>query len=64
MKELAARYGLEVVSEDVYPLTSTTFTAELVSVKDSGAQALWVWAVDVSVVTITKSSGGSSCHSG
>jgi len=54
VRELAARYGLEIVAEHVYPLTSTTFLAELVRVKDSDAQALWVWAVDVSAVTITK----------
>lgn len=54
VRELAARYRLEIVSDHVYPLTSTTFVAELVRVKSSGAQALWVWAVDVSAVTITK----------
>ena len=40
VRELAARYGLEIVAEHVYPLTSTTFLAELVRVKDSDAQAL------------------------
>lgn len=53
VKELARRYGLEIVSEHVYPLTSPTFVAELVRVKNSDAQALWVWGVD-SAVTITK----------
>jgi branched-chain amino acid transport system substrate-binding protein len=54
VRELARRYGLEIVEEHVYPLTSTTFVADLVRIKNSDAQALWVWAVDVSAVTITK----------
>lgn len=54
VKELAGRYGFEIVGDHVYPLTSTTFAAELVRVKNSDAQALWVWAVGVSAVTITK----------
>lgn len=53
VNELAARYGLEVVADYVFPLTSTTFVAELVRVKNSDAQALWVWGVDAAV-TITK----------
>jgi branched-chain amino acid transport system substrate-binding protein len=54
VKELAARYGFEIVGDHVYPLTSTTFAAELVRVKSSNAQALWVWGVGISAVTITK----------
>jgi branched-chain amino acid transport system substrate-binding protein len=54
VKELATRYGLEVVADHVYPLTSTTFIGELVALKSSNAQALWVWAVDAGAVTITK----------
>jgi branched-chain amino acid transport system substrate-binding protein len=54
VKELAGRYGLEIVSDHEYPLTSTTFVAELVRVKNSGAQALWVWDAGASAVTVTK----------
>jgi branched-chain amino acid transport system substrate-binding protein len=54
VSELARRYGIEVVEEQVYPLTSTTFVADLVRIKHSSAQAVWVWGVDVSAVTITK----------
>jgi branched-chain amino acid transport system substrate-binding protein len=54
VRELARRYDLEIVEEQVYPLTSTTFVADLVRIRNSDAQALWVWAVDVSAVTITK----------
>jgi branched-chain amino acid transport system substrate-binding protein len=53
VKELAARYGLEIVVERSWPVTSTTFVAELVSVKSSDAQALWLWDA-VNAVTITK----------
>jgi branched-chain amino acid transport system substrate-binding protein len=53
-RELAARYRLSIVSELVYPTSSSTFVAELVRIKNSEAQAVWVWGVDVPVVTITK----------
>jgi branched-chain amino acid transport system substrate-binding protein len=54
LRELAGRYGFDIVSDRVFPLTTTTFVADLVAVKNSGAQALWVWAVDTAAVTITK----------
>lgn len=53
VRELAQRYGLEIVEEAVFSQTSTTFVAELVRVKNSGAQALWVWNTN-NAVTITK----------
>jgi branched-chain amino acid transport system substrate-binding protein len=53
VKELAARYGLEIVVERSWPVTSTTFVAELVGVKSSDAQALWLWDA-TNAVTITK----------
>jgi branched-chain amino acid transport system substrate-binding protein len=43
VKELARRFGLEIVEEREFPQTSTTLVAELVRVKNSGAQALWLW---------------------
>jgi branched-chain amino acid transport system substrate-binding protein len=54
VKELAPRYGLEIVEEIVFPLTSTSFTAELTRVKNSNAQALWLWNATTLAVTITK----------
>jgi branched-chain amino acid transport system substrate-binding protein len=53
VRELASRYGLEIVEEAVFPQTSTTFVAELVRVKNSRAQALWLWNTS-NAVTITK----------
>jgi branched-chain amino acid transport system substrate-binding protein len=53
VKELAARYGLEIVVEQSWPVTSTTFVAELVRVKSSDAQAVWLWDA-VNAVAITK----------
>ena len=54
VKELARRYGFEIVEEIVFPLTSTSFTAELTRVKNSNAQALWLWNATSLAVTITK----------
>jgi ABC-type branched-subunit amino acid transport system substrate-binding protein len=53
VRELAERYGFEIVEEAVFPQTSTTFVAELVRVKNSRAQALWLWNTN-NAVTITK----------
>ena len=52
--ELARRFGFEVVEEIIFPLTSTSFTAELNRVKNSNAQALWLWNATTLAVTITK----------
>src|SRR5918996_3358177 len=54
VKELARRYGFEIVEEIVFPLTSTSFTAELTRVKNSNAQVLWLWNATSLAVTITK----------
>ena len=52
--ELASRYGFTIVEEITFPLTATTFTAELNRVKNSNAQALWIWNATSLAVTITK----------
>jgi branched-chain amino acid transport system substrate-binding protein len=52
--ELARRFGFEIVEEITFPLTSTSFTAELTRVKNSNAQALWLWNATSLAVTITK----------
>src|ERR687891_442885 len=54
VKELASRYGFQIVEEIIFPLTSTSFTAELTRVKNSNAQALWLWNATTLAVTITK----------
>jgi branched-chain amino acid transport system substrate-binding protein len=54
VNELARRFGFEIVEEITFPLTSTTFTAELTRVKNSNAQALWLWNATTLAVTITK----------
>jgi branched-chain amino acid transport system substrate-binding protein len=52
--ELARRFGFRIVERIIFPLTSTTFQAELSRVRNSGAQALWVWNATTLAVTITK----------
>ena len=54
VKELANRYGFQIVEEIIFPLTSTSFTAELTRVKNSNAQVLWLWNATSLAVTITK----------
>jgi branched-chain amino acid transport system substrate-binding protein len=52
--ELAQRFGFQIVERIIFPLTSTTFQAELTRVKNSNAQALWLWNATTLAVTITK----------
>jgi branched-chain amino acid transport system substrate-binding protein len=52
--ELASRYRFTIVEQITFPLTATTFTAELNRVKNSNAQALWIWNATTLAVTITK----------
>jgi branched-chain amino acid transport system substrate-binding protein len=52
--ELSRRFGFQIVERIIFPLTSTTFQAELTRVKNSNAQALWVWNATTLAVTITK----------
>jgi branched-chain amino acid transport system substrate-binding protein len=54
VRELASRYGFQIVEQITFPLTSTTFTAELTRVKNSNAQALWLWNATSLAVTIAK----------
>jgi branched-chain amino acid transport system substrate-binding protein len=54
VKELARRYGFTIVEEVVFPLTGTSFTAELTRIKNSGAQVLWLWNATTLAVTIVK----------
>jgi branched-chain amino acid transport system substrate-binding protein len=52
VNELKSAYGFEIVEEIVFPLTATSFTAELSRVKDSNAQALWLWNATTQAVAI------------
>ena len=52
--ELARRFGFQIVERIIFPLTSTTFQAELNRVRSSNAQALWIWNATTLAVTITK----------
>jgi branched-chain amino acid transport system substrate-binding protein len=54
VNELASRFGFRIVEQIIFPLTSTTFQAELTRVRNSGAQALWIWNATTLAVTITK----------
>jgi len=53
VKALARRFGLQIVSEQVFPLTATDWTQQLATVKASDAQALWLWNLP-QAVAITK----------
>jgi branched-chain amino acid transport system substrate-binding protein len=54
VKELARQYGFTIVQEVVFPLTGTSFTAELTRIKNSGAQVMWLWNATTLAVTIVK----------
>jgi branched-chain amino acid transport system substrate-binding protein len=54
VKELANRFGFQIVEDITFPLTSTSFTAELNRVRNSNAQVLWLWNATTLAVTIAK----------
>jgi branched-chain amino acid transport system substrate-binding protein len=54
VKALATAYGLTVTDEIIFAPTSTSFAAELTRVKNSDAQALWMWTVTPAGNTIVK----------
>ena len=54
VEELARRFNFQIVERIIFPLTSTTFQAELSRVRNSNAQALWIWNATTLAVTITK----------
>ncbi len=51
---LAKAYGLEITDTIIFAPTTTSFTAELTKVKNSNAQALWLWTVTPAGNTIVK----------
>ena len=54
VRQLAGAFGFTVVEQIVFPLTSTSFTGELNRIKNSNAQAVWIWNATTLAVTITK----------
>lgn len=54
VEALAKGFGFQIVDKEIFPLTETSFTAELSRIKASGAQALWLWNATTLAVTITK----------
>ena len=54
VKTLARAYGFTITDEIIFSPTSTSFAAELTRVKNSNAQALWMWTVTPAGNTIVK----------
>ena len=54
VEELARRFNFQLVEKIVFPLNATTFQSELNRVRNSNAQALWVWNATSLAVTLTK----------
>jgi branched-chain amino acid transport system substrate-binding protein len=54
VKALARAYGFTITDEIIFAPTQTSFAAELARVKNSNAQALWVWTVTPPGSTIVK----------
>ena len=52
--KLAKKYGLQILDTTIFSPASTDFSAELTKVKDSGAQALWLWTATPAGATIVK----------
>jgi branched-chain amino acid transport system substrate-binding protein len=51
---LARAYGFTIAESIVFAPTATSFAAELTRVKNSNAQALWLWSVVPAAATIVK----------
>ena len=54
VEQLARRFGFEIVSRTIFPLTTTSFTADLTRIRNSDAQAVWLWNATTLAVTLTK----------
>ena len=54
VKALARAYGLTITDDAVFSPTTTSFAAELARVRNSDAQALWLWTVTPAANTIVK----------
>ena len=54
VKALARGFGFTITDEIIFSPTSTSFAAELARVRNSDAQALWMWTVTPAGNTIVK----------
>ncbi|HSL65879.1 MAG TPA: ABC transporter substrate-binding protein [Gaiellaceae bacterium] len=54
VQSLARSYGFTITDSIVFSPTATSFAAELTRVRNSGAQALWMWTVTPAGNTIVK----------
>lgn len=54
VSKLAKKYGFEVVDTTIFSPASTDFSAELTRIKNSDAQALWLWTATPAGATIVK----------
>ena len=54
VQALAKAYGFEITDSIIFAPTATSFAAELAKVKNSDAQALWMWTVTPAGNTIVK----------
>jgi branched-chain amino acid transport system substrate-binding protein len=53
-KALAPKYGVEIVRDEVFEMTTSDFSPLFTHVKGSGAQALLFWGTGPAGVTVTK----------
>ena len=54
VETLAKAYGFTITESTIFAPTTTSFAAELAKVKNSNAQALWMWTVTPAANTIVK----------
>ena len=54
VSKMASKYGLEIVDTTIFSPASTDFSAELTRIKNSNAQALWLWTATPAGPTIVK----------
>lgn len=54
VESLARQYGFTVTDRAIFSPTATSFTAELSRIRNSNAQAVWLWTVTPAATTIVK----------
>lgn len=54
VQALARAFGFTITDDVIFAPTSTSFAAELTRVRNSNAQALWIWTVTPAASTIVK----------
>lgn len=53
IKQFAPKYGIDIVADQTFSLSATDYTAQLTALKNSDAQAIWLWNLP-NAVAITK----------